>query len=96
MVLDSIIPPKGEKFPEELLKAIQEEIVYWNAGPVKVCQTKEASAFPIPVKIYCHDGKKWQDLGKSLISRGLADFGHVDLSNSDYKLHARGINTAAP
>ena len=95
MALDSIIPPNGEKvFSDQSLTAIQEEIGYWNAGDMKVFQSREASGFPIPVKIYRQDGKKWKDFGQSLVDRGLADFGDVNFSNPVYKLHARGIEAA--
>ena len=91
MALDSLIPPNGDKlFSEQSLKAIQEEIVYWNAGTVWVRQSRDTSEFPIPVNLYCLDGKKWENFGQSLINRRLADFGDVDFSNSLFKFHARG------
>ena len=90
MALDSLIPPNGNKmFSEQSLKAIQEEIVYWNAGTVRICQTRDKTQLPIPVNLYRLEGKKWKNFGTSLIKRGLADFGDVDCSNDDFKLHAR-------
>ena len=90
MVLDFLIPPNGKKsFSEESLKAIQEEIVYWNAGTLRVCQTRDSTDFPIPIKLYRLNGKKWENFGQALINKGMADFGDLDFSNSDFKIHAR-------
>ena len=99
MVLDGIIPPNGAKdFSDRTLGAIQDEIGYWNAGTVKVANSREwlPSAFPVPVDLYRlqknGEGKEqWANFGQSLIDRGLADFGHAVVQNGLYTDHARGI-----
>ena len=94
MVLESVIPTNGDKaFPPHTLEAIQEQIGYWNAGFVKVTSTRKVSAFPIPVKLYLVQDKgesvRKENFGRTLRRHGLADKGEVNLSNPDYKLHAR-------
>ena len=98
MVLESIIPPSGDKFSDRALEAIQEEIGYWNAGTVLITRSKKVSTFPIPVNLFRRqkNGKteEYDNFGLSLIERELANFGEVDLFHPDYKLHARGIDAA--
>ena len=90
MALDSLIPPNGLKFfSEESINAIQEELVYWNAGELKACQSRDTTEFPIPIKLYRRNGKTWEDFGQYLIDHGLANFGDVDFSHPDFKLNAR-------
>ena len=99
MVLDGIIPPNGDKdFSDRTLRAIQDEIGYWNAGVLKIANSKEwlPSTFPVPVNLYQlrknGEGKeKWANFGQSLIDRGLADFGYANVPRGLYSDHARGI-----
>ena len=97
MVMDTIIPPNGDKiFAEHTIQAIQEEICYWNAGYVKVTSTRKVSAFPIPVKLSLvlkkGESKEYENFGQTLLECGLADNGEVDILNPDYDLHARVTN----
>ena len=90
MVMDSLIPPNGLKlFSEQAIQAIQEELVYWNAGVLMAHQSRDSAEFPIPIKLYRHKGKNWEDFGQYLIDHGLANFGDVDFSHPDFKLNAR-------
>ena len=94
MVLESIIPPNGDRvFPDHTLEAIQEEIGYWNTGYVKVTSTRKASTMPIPVNLQLvqkmEESEKHEDFVRTLLECGLADIGAVDVFNPDYNLHAR-------
>ena len=96
MVLESIVPPNGH-YTEEVLNKIQEEVVYWNACHMEIWISRmEVTSFPIPIRLYYNNGGRhtWANYGKSLVERGLAVFGSVDLTRFDYLLHARGINAA--
>ena len=97
MVLDHTIPPNyGEYFSEQSIKAIEEELAYWKVGITKIVRSrlKSPASIPLPVHLYLrqemHDGKEeWHNYGLSLIDRGLADYGEVDISSMKYLLHAR-------
>ena len=97
MVLESIIPPNDDKFfPDSTIKAIQEEIGYWNTGFVKVTSTRMVSAFPIPVNLCLVQkkggSKEQKDLGQILLECGLSDKGYVNILDPRYNLHARVNN----
>lgn len=96
MVLESIIPPNGD-YSDQVLEKIQEEIGYWRAGTMEIAiARREVTSFPIPIKMYYKDQENlvWQNYGRSLVDRGLALYGEVDLTRFDYYLHARGIDAA--
>ena len=96
MVLESIIPPNGHYSYEELEK-IQKELVYWNAPPIEIAiARREVTSFPIPIKLYYrnYENHTWDNYATSLVERGLANYGSVDLWKFDYLLHARGIDVA--
>ena len=97
MVLESVIPPKGNKvFPHPTLEAIQEEIVYWNTGYVKVTSTRKVKTFPIPIKLYLvnknGEREEYEDFGQTLLNCELADTGDVDILSPHYTLYARTGN----
>lgn len=99
MVLESVVPPNGDKdFSDRALQAVQDEIGYTNAGTVKITRSREVSQFPIPVNLYRlqkkGESEKYENFGQSLIERGLADSGEIDLFNPMFTLHARGIDAA--
>ena len=94
MVLESIIPPNGDKvFPDHVLEAIQEEIGYWNTGYVKITSTRKVLTLPIPVNLHLVHKKRgseeYENFGQTLLQCGLADTGEVDILNPEYDLHAR-------
>ena len=96
MVMESITPPNGD-FSNRELQEIQEEIGYWNTGTMEIAIARTGvSTFPIPIKLYFkdRDNKVWQNYGSSLVERGLAEYGSVDLTRFDFFLHARGIDVA--
>ena len=98
MVLELIIFPHEDRaFSEWAALTIQEEICYGAAGTVLIKRSKEVSKFPIPVKMYCLQKKgknvEYENYDKTLVERGWADFGEIDLTNPIYAMHGRGINT---
>ena len=94
MVLESIVPPSGQ-FSNHVLEAIKEEVVYWNACHMKIWISRlEVTSFPIPVHLYYQNQvtREWHNYGDSLVERGIAQYGMIDITRFDYLLHARGIN----
>ena len=99
MVLESILFPIGDRdFSGWAPATIQEEIQYGNAGTVMITRSREVSAFPIPVNLYRLQKKgkreEYENFGKTLVERGRADFGELNLSNPLFTQHARGIDAA--
>ena len=101
MVLESIIPPNGDRdFSDRALEEIQEEIGYWNAGSLKIVRATSyrsvidySDRSPIPIKLYFRqkrgDSVVWKNYGKDLVGRHRAAFGGIDLRSQDYFLHSR-------
>ena len=96
MVLESIVLP-NDQFSNSVLHDIQEEVVYWKASSTEIWISRtEVTSFPIPVHLYHrnHDTNGWVNYGDSLLDRGIAQYGSVDLTQFDYYLFARGIDAA--
>ena len=96
MVMDSIIPPNGI-YSDHELQEIQDEIVYWRTGTMEIAiARRDVTSFPIPIKLYFKDrvNRVWCNYGQSLVDRGFANYGEIDLYRFDYFLHARGIDVS--